>query len=666
MIESSWRPPRVSDLPSLKNARYIGLDLETHDPNLKTLGPGGIRRDGYIVGISLATDDGFKCYLPIRHEGGDNCDNPDAVLQYVKKQLSYGVGIVGANLGYELEWLETVGIRPTGRLFDVLAAEPLLDETRRDYSLDATSQRYLGIPKTEELMREAAKALGIDDADVKANIWKLPARFVGPYGEDDALLPIQILMKQLPLIKEQQLEKVFEQEVKLIPILHQMRLKGVRVDVDRAQQVYEQFDKEQKQLEHKLKEWSRDADFDVWSNDPIERACDLHKISYPRLAPTPTMKKKRDELLSELLKNGKDGLDLSPLVGNASFTKDWLEQSNNEHLAMIRRTRKLDRMGKVFVKSKIIDLAINGRIHGSLHSVKNEEYGSESGRFSMSNPNMQQIPKRDRELAPLIRSIFIPEDGYQWHKWDHAQQEPRMIIHFAAELNFKGAWHAAEVCQNNPKWDAHTFTVDSIMAVDPFALAKIPMAPRDVAKELGLALGYGMGAAKLAAKLNVSVDTAKEIKNILFDALPYIKPFTDLASSKAEQRGYVKTIMGRRRHYELWGPRKRDWDKPMPPALPREEALKVYGNYIKRQFTYAAMNTVVQGSCADLMKQNIIDCYEAGHVFSLTVHDELDAADKTEKQAREIKLIMESSLKLNVPLKVDIEAGANWGKVAKI
>lgn len=619
----AWQPPNLADLPDIRQADAIALDIETKDPGLKERGSGALRKDGYIVGVSLATKD-FRCYLPIRHEGGDNVDAEKALL-YVRDMLSTDVPKVGANLPYDLEWLKVAeNIDVAGPKYDVQVAEPLLNEDRDTYKLDALAESYLSRHKDEALLEEYAASIGIAKDDIKANLWRFPGRIVGQYGETDSVLPLDIFAIQRPLLDKEDLWPVFQLESKLVDIMLKIKIKGTAINIERAYEVKERLSKEFLVANDKLRNLAHSSDFDIWSNQSIAAACDRQGISY-----------------------------LTTAKGNPSFTGGWLESQPQELFQLIKRARKLDRMGSVFVQSKIIDLAINGRIHPSFWSVRNDDYGTRGGRYSSSNPNMQQVPSRDPEMAPLIRSIFVPEKGCKWNSFDHKQQEPRLTVHYAYISSMPGAQEAWQRYQDNPDTDYHTM------------VSEMADCPRDKAKTINLGLAYGMGKDKLAKELDLNAADSLDLMTRYHASVPYVKSLGDRCSQLAKQRGYIKTHLGRRKHFNYWGPYR--WSKDTEPMM-RADAITAYGPNVVRYYTHKALNSLIQGSAADMIKQNIVDCHDAGYLPTLTVHDELCFVDlQNDKQAVEVRKIMENAFKLSVPLGVDIKQGeTSWGDAKKV
>jgi DNA polymerase I-like protein with 3'-5' exonuclease and polymerase domains len=955
LIKSDWRPKE--NFPKLiGKAKEISFDIETYDPNIKTKGPGAIRKDGFICGFSVATGDGFSGYYPIKHKGGDNLPDPDKAIRWLKDQLSDSTPKIGANLLYDVIWLRCeFGIHTKGKLYDIQVAEPLLDENRWSYSLNSLSEAYLGESKVEELLYEAAikfydikpskkdegyKAENEDKLgllkkqdiieQVKGKIWELPARYVGPYGEGDATLPIRIFEKQKEKLKEVGLWKLFDEiETEVLDLLLEMWMKGVPINYDKGEKVRDelrgQFDICQRKIRRRV-----GRDIDIWSAKECEEACKIIGLEYPL-----TDKE------------------------NPSFKAEWLQDQEHDFFKLLLEARQLDRSGSVFIEEKLLNMSINGRIHPQFWQVKTDKYGTASGRFSSSNPNAQQFPARNEKLAKMIRSIIVADKGCQWGEFDYcfsedtkvltkegwklfkdlnkkellanidintkelffekplkyqkikytgnlvhikgkqqadllvtpnhhcllykhgkkpetilaknypnsmykqlhagiykgeidlqenkatilaaiqadaqnrgkgrfrfylkkerkitrlikameklnlvidkkifpskpdfisvnlkapswietfldfetktfketlleltpksaknflfelgfwdgsykretnwryfstnksnvdlvsrlcvqtgiranvnkvtlksrkdfysinmslrdstwtdmfikkdtdykgyvycvtmprsnvivkrggricvtgqSQQEPRMTVHYANLLNLKGAEKAKEKYITEPDTDYHQMVAD------------MTCLPRKVAKSVNLGLSYGMGAKKFSTKYGFTLKEAYDIFNTYHKGLPFIKELTDQCSRTVNSRGFIKTLLGRHCHFDLYGPPR--WEQGMQP-LKQEEALKKWGAPVIRYFTYRAMNRLIQGSSADMIKKAMIDCHRAGYIPCLTVHDELDFCDlQSVKQAEEIKEMMLNCVKLLVPLKLDVEMGPSWGESEEV
>lgn len=646
LLPSDWRPS--NHYPTLKGkAKILSFDLETYDPNLEENGPGALRKDGYVIGFSLATDDGYADYFPIRH-AGDNVENPEAAIRWLKDQLNDNTPKIGANILYDCIWSKCdLGIDIKGPKLDVQVAEPLLDENQATFKLDALGVKYLNEHKDETLLYEAGiKLLGlkpkltgkkkenIDIAEeerksiihqVKGNLWRLPARYVGAYGVKDADLPIRVFEKQKKLLNDEGLWDLFMLEAEVLDLLFEMWMQGVPVDVKLAEKVAHDLRIECDEIMRNVRQRCG-FDLDIWSGDSLAKACDTLGIPYLRTD-----------------------------KGNPSFEAKWLTKQNNDFLKLVAEARSLDRSGSVFIEKKIIDLAVNGRIHPQFWQVKNDRGGTGSGRFASSNPNAQQFPARNERMAKLVRSLIIPEDGCEWLCADYSQQEPRVTIHYAYICGFAGGAEARQAFIDDPDTDYHQFVAN---------LADIERKP---AKTVNLGLAYGMGQKKLAEELGLTLAEAKILFNKYHDAIPYVKLLTEKSARLAGQRGFVRTLLGRRRRFDLWGPPR--WSKGIIPKK-YEEALKEFGAPIQRYFLHKAMNSIVQGSSADMIKVALVLCRRAGYIPHLTVHDENDYSIQNRKQAKEIQDIMihdtKEFLKFEVPLKVDTEIGPNWGECEKV
>jgi len=611
MTLSIWKPP--SDLPNLLNASIISIDTETNDPNLKKLGPGGVRNDGHLAGISIATDTGFVGYFPIGHASG-NMDKK-TVISWLKKQLSTNIPKCGANLLYDLEWLHTEGVKVSGPLYDVQIAEPLLNENKLSFALQSLAIEYLGEQKEEKLLEEAAEAYGLKNT--KQELWKLPSKYVGAYAEQDAVLPMKIFEKQKEKLKKEELWELFLMESKLQSILFKMRIKGVAVDINKAEMLYSMWETEENLMRHEMKKLTGKP-IDIWSNKNIAKAYISLGLPF---------------ILTD--------------KGNPSFTQKWLSFNASELSTLILHARLLNKARNAFVKNMILEHSKDGRIYTQFHQLRRDDVGTVSGRFSSSNPNLQQVPARNTIIGPQIRSIFVPDKGLIWGKFDYSQQEPRVAIHYASLFKFEGAEEAAQKFRDYPGTDYHKMIAD---------MANIG---RSDAKTLNLGIMYGMGHKKIIEQLDVSDIAARDIITKYHEKVPFIRRLQTHCSHVASTRGYIKTILGRKRRFDLF---ERIGEKDAP--LPRAEALEAYGPRIRRAFTYKALNALIQGSSADMIKRAIILLDEAGYTPQLTVHDEIDLSIEGPEQAQEIKKIMQECMpEITIPILCNAEMGPNWGNV---
>ena len=606
----------------IDEAKLIAIDTETYDPNLKTMGPGGFRKDGHVAGISISTDSGYTEYFPIGHEGGGNL-NKTKVISFLLYIYSKRKKLVFANAMYDVEWLYSLDKRLTltrdHRIYDVQTIEHLIDENKLKYSLDSLAKFYLRKSKYEVELEQAVLYKFGKRAKVKENLWRLHANEVSEYAKEDALLTLQIYQKQLDRIKREEIESIVDFESRLIPVLFHMRKKGVRVDVDKAHSLYTELEKKQSEVQTMLNRLGG-TEVNVWANASLKEAYDKNSIGYNYTA-----------------------------KGTPSFTASWLETQMDDVSQSILKVRKLDKIRNTFVKNMIIDKATNGRIYCGFNPM-----GTVTGRFSSQYPNLQQVPARDPELGPMIRSLFIPEEDCEWVCADYSQQEPRVLVHYASLKDMDTAIKVQDEFNKNEDTDFHQMVAD---------MASIP---RKQAKTINLGLFYGMGNKKLAAELGLDSDQAYELFNKYHDKVPFVKELSRQVSHVASTRGYIKTLLGRKRRFDMWEPRD-SWGER---AYSLSEAHSQYPKQeLKRAYTHTAMNALIQGSSADITKSAMIKIYEAGLLdeidLKLTVHDELDFSVEPLKQKcfDESLQIMKTCVDLKVPLKVDVEKGLNWGTI---
>ena len=610
--ESDWSIPDV--FPQFTETERIAVDLETYDPHLLTSGPGWATGRGYIVGVGVATES-WKGYFPIRHEGGGNLDEA-VVLRWLKKTLSSPKReVIFHNSLYDVGWLRREGVEVQGKILDTIFAAPLVDENRHSYSLDSLGQTYCGEKKDESLLQDAALAWGINP---KAELYKLPSKYVGPYGEQDAALTLRLWEKLKVELREHNSESIFEMECKLIPLLLEMRWRGVRVDETKAEEIGETLSKEEQKIQVEIKR-KYGNEVQLWANASLQKIFDNNNLWYPK---SPT--------------------------GLASFQRQWLEGHEHELPQLIVRARKLNKARTTFIDKMLMEHSYNGRIHAEAHPLRSHRGGTVSGRFSYSNPNLQQVPARDPEIGGLIRSLFIPEDGCQWGIFDYSQQEPRLTVHYANQMHLTGAKDAvADYTEKSA--DFHQIVAD---------MANIP---RKQAKTINLGLSYGMGKQKLIKELGLDDNEAEELFTQYHNKVPFIRGLQDQCARVALDRGYIRTIAGRRCRFDHWEHR---FEDSVP--LPLEEAKEKYGDNLKRSYTYKALNRLIQGSAADMTKLAMLGLWEEGIVPHLQVHDEVDMSIENTDQARKVARIMENCIELAVPLVVDIELGRSWGETEEL
>jgi len=641
-----WVAP--SELPSLRGVKRLCADVETRDEQLLEIGPGFHRGTSYIVGLGIGTNDGRRFYFPTRHEGGGNLDE-GVVQKWAREELNaYDGELVGAHNIYDLEALGTWGVTfPNVKVHhDIQVCEPLLDEWRNSYTLEAIAQDYLGEGKVEGTLREAAALHGATtNSQIKKILWKLPAGYVGAYAEGDVDLPLRILPLQLKRLTEENLDEVYTVERKLIPILLAMRQRGIPVNTDQAEYVREQLT------------FTRDA--------ALKRVRDIAGPQAELMAPESFAQAFVDRGLTPPLtpSSGKprSGGGFNP--DKFSITKDWLKAHQNDELAAaLLEGRGVEHIINTYINGHILTHSVNGRVHCEFNQLKSEDEKGTIARFSSSNPNMQNLPMREEELAAMIRGMFRPEDGETWVRHDLSQIEYRLLAHFAVG---PGSEECRRQYREDPKTDYHKL-VATWLGIDPGDKHR-----RVQVKGINFAKGYGAGARKLAYLIGCSLSEAEEFVALYEQKLPFAKSTYDAAMRWAEKQGYVTTILGRRQRFLLWEPFD-NYQRENPP-LRHEAALKEYGQRIKRFKSYAALNRKLQGSGADVIKKGMVDAYEAGTFAVLgaplvTVHDELGWSVPNTPQGTEACSVahrcLEKAVTLKVPVYVDEGRGKDWGEAS--
>ena len=607
---TEWVQP--SSFPDLSKYDEIAIDLETKDPELKKMGPGMFREVGNIVGFAVAVEN-WSGYFPIRHEGGGNMDIR-MVLNWIKEVLNTPATKIFHNAMYDVCWLKSEGLNINGKIVDTMIATSLIDENRMRYDLNSVAKQYTGLSKNESSLTEAAQAWGIDP---KAEMYKLPAMYVGEYAEKDAEITLALWQELKKEINHQDLNSIFDLETNLFPCLVEMKAKGVRVDLDHAKTVEKNLIRTENNMLQSIKD---EVGFipDLWAARSIAKVFDHLKLDYPRTEKTKA----------------------------PSFTKNFLKNHNNFIINLINNARQANKARTTFMES-IFRYVHKGRIHADINQLRSEFGGTITGRFSMTHPNLQQIPKSGTDMGNQLRTIFVPEEGHTWGCFDYSQQEPRLVVHYACLTELPGSEEFKEKYKNDFSTDFHKIVSE---------MADIP---RDQAKTINLGKFYGMGKNKLKGELGVPDEEASRIIRQYDSRVPFVKQLMNHASDRAERRGQIRTLLGRLCHFHLWEPSQFGVHKP----LSHEAALQEHGPGIKRAFTYKALNKLIQGSAADMIKKAMLDLYKEKITPLIQIHDELNISIKDKAESDKVIEIMENAVSLEVPNKVDYEKGKHWGEI---
>jgi DNA polymerase I-like protein with 3'-5' exonuclease and polymerase domains len=609
---SEWLPPQ--SFPDLSQATEIAIDLETCDPNMERFGPGWPRKDGYIVGYAFAVD-GWKGYFPVAHQGGGNLDKT-IVERWVKKTLALPCDKIMHNAAYDTGWLKAQGFEVNGRIIDTMLAAAIVDENRFSFALNSLGFDYLKDIKSEQGLKNAAADFGVHP---KKELWKLPAMYVGDYAEQDAALTLKLWHHLQTLLRKDEVESIFNLETEMLPILIDLTFKGIRFDREKAALLIEDMKEQEERLLLRIKNEVGHS-VDIWAAASIATAFDKLKVQYPRTT-----------------------------AGAPSFTKSFLEGNSHPIAKMIVEARELNKTHGTFLQPYLDFSATDGRIHPHVNQLRSDDGGTVTGRLSMSQPNLQQVPARHEVIGPLVRSLFLPEEGDLWAANDFSSQEPRLLVHYATMLDLPGADIMARAYIQNPNIDFHQM------------VAEMAGIQRKQAKTIGLGLMYGMGKNKLAGELDLPVDEASELITTFHNKVPFLRGTVDAVMRRIEKPssgGAIRTLLGRKCRFPLWEPMAWGVNK----ALPYEQANIEYGSRIKRAGTYKGLNRLIQGSAADQTKAAMIALHKAGFRILLQVHDEVAVSVKNREEAEAAAEIMKNAVKLEVPSRVDVEIGKSWGE----
>ena len=622
--QTEWNAPE--HFPDLSKYSYVAIDLETRDPNLKSRGSGAVIGEGEIIGVALAVDD-WSGYYPIGHREG-NLDKR-IVLDYVKDVCKANNTKIFHNAMYDVCWLKAYGIKINGHIIDTMVMASLIDENRLFYSLNSVGFDYLGEVKDEKALTDAAAAAGID---AKSEMYKLPAMDVGAYAEKDAALTLKLFKELSRHIQKQNLEKIFDLETQLFPCLVDMKFKGVRVDIEAAHTLKQQLIKEENLLILSVKE-ETGVEPQIWAARSIAQVFEKLKLPFERTAKSQA----------------------------PSFTKNFLSEHPHPLVQKIAKAREINKAHTTFIDT-ILKHEHKGRIHADINPIRSDQGGTVTGRFSYSNPNLQQIPARNKDLGPKIRSLFLPERDHTWGCFDYSQQEPRLVVHYAATtdpIKFDESVSAIVKKFESNSVDFHQTVAD---------MAKIS---RTQAKTINLGLFYGMGKAKLQAELGLSTKSeAENLFNQYHKNVPFVRELMNMTSQLAQKSGSIGTLLGRRCRFDKW--EIAEWNNgkfTAPMSKPDAEAAyfakypKATRANIRRAMTYKALNKLIQGSVADMTKKAMLDLYNEGIIPHIQIHDELDISIESEQQSKKIIEIMENAVTLAVPNKVDYEYGNTWGEI---
>jgi len=638
-----WNPP--SELPDLRHVDIIALDTETNDGGLRAnRGSGWPWKNGNIVGISAAyrADGTIRShYFPIRHPNSQNFDR-EQVAHWLKDHIAAGLKFCTKGACYDWGWVWAslgIGMPSVEQLEEIDALATMVDENRRQYSLDALCA-WRGFPagKDEALLYEGCAALGLIPKSRKkfkpqSVLWQLPANFVGRYAETDAIRTLELFESLNPILDREGTADAYRLEIDLLPMVHKMRRRGIRVDISAAEQARD------------LLLGKRDAVL-AQISEKLDANVGMDEING------------RKWLISTF-----DRLGIKyPLTkkGNPSFKRGkrgWMQHSSHWLPPLIAAADQLDQYGDNFLQQQILDHVENGRVYGEIHPHRSDYGGTRSFRFSYSHPPLQQMPKHDEELAPLIRACFLPEQGEIWASCDYSQQEFRLVVHFAARKNMRGAAAARDRYINDPNFDIHAYASELTGGV----------ISRQDGKTFNFMTIYGAGPETTSHQVKKSLSETKTLLALYNEKMPFLAQLATACKNAAHRDGFFTLFNRARRHFNLWAPGGQ-YEEGAGPCERAEAERRTrnpghpwYGRRLWRAETYKALNVLIQSSAAIQTKEWMRACYREGVVPLLQMHDSLDLSVSSPGIPEMVARLGVDIIKLDVPMKVDVNYGRTWG-----
>ena len=647
----------------LKGIDTVAVDLETYDPNLKTKGLGAIRNDGFVCGVAVATKNDIA-YFPLSHSDTDlSLEKIRNIWKVLNDKIFQNEKItkVFHNAMYDVCWIRAVtGKMIKGRIVDTMIAASVIDENRFKYSLDSLSKDYLDEGKYKyDLQQKTLEWSGGTVKDPMTNMHKLPASIVKEYAKQDVNLTLKLWnlfnekIDEVLHIKEdgekKTCRKIFELETKLFLCLVEMKFKGVRIDVEKATLFGKHLKKRRDQIINAI-ENLKGIRVDIWAAASIKTLLEELKIKDYKVTPKSKM---------------------------PQLPKDYLKTHENKYLRMIAKAREYDKAVNTFIEG-LLGYVHEGRIHADINQIRSDAGGTMggtvTGRFSMSNPNLQQIPSKGY-IGKKMRELFLPEIDHKWASFDYSQQEPRIVVHYAIKLGLAGTENLKKQFDNEDA-DFHQIVAD---------MANIS---RKQAKTINLGLFYGMGKIKLQKELGLDPAKAKQLFNEYHRTVPFVRDLSQQLIQFAKDNKLLFTLYDRFCRFNKWETTNKEWNPqinrfnevPLYTEEQAREAFKAellekfkenkidknymdyFENYYTPAFTYKALNRLIQGSAADMTKKAMVDLYEKGIIPHIQIHDELCISIKDHGPESIIET-MEKTIPLEVKNKVDYESGPNWGTI---
>ncbi len=557
-----------------------------------------------LVGIALAVDSETGYYVPVGHQSGQQLPLRTVIEALRGPLTDPGKPKYAHNASYDLVVMQRYGIDVSPITFDTMVAEWMRDTSSKFLGLKNFANQYLRLRMTEitELIGSGKKQITMDQVAIEK---------AAPYAAADAAITYRAVEYLRPeLEKDPEVYNLFNTlEMPLTPVIAAMEQAGVVLDTPYLKEMSEQLAVELARLEHEIYGYAG-SEFNIGS--PKQ----LNEVLFDKLG-----------LSVEGLKKTQHGYSTDAAT---------LDNLKNDHpiVKVILEHREVAKLKGTYVDA--LPALVNpqtGRVHTSFNPT-----GTSTGRFSSSNPNLQNIPIRT-ELGRQVRRAFVAPPGSVLLSVDYSQVELRILAHISQDQTLLEAFR-----QNQ---DIHRATAGAVYGVP---LEAVTYEQRSFAKRVNFGLIYGMGAFRLARDSDLTLAEAEAFIRTYFERLPQVRAYLDGTKRFAYQHGYVKTLMGRRGEFGV-----------LKDARASQQ--------IKGALERAAINMPIQGTAADIMKKAMLTLYDElnrrrlSAKMILQVHDEL-VLEVPERQLVETKdltvRVMEGAYPLDAPLKANGQAGMNW------
>lgn len=572
---------------------------------------------GYVVSeCKPKGQQATSVYVPLRHGGGGNLMggrpmlSPDGEWEihdfekelakaFVDRERSRSSGrIIGHHIKFDMHMSANAGVYLGRKTADTQDMEAMLDEWARSYGLaDCAERRGVEAKKGEELYKHMAQMFGgAAKKDIMSEYWRLPG--IDPMGYDyacgDGITTGQLYCEQIKQLEEEGMTAVWEMESDLIWTCFRMERKGIKVDMAQTEKLI----------------------------DAAEQAIreDIEFFGVGFNSRSPKMMKEQMERFGHT--------DWPTTVNDKpSFTEKWLKtHSEGRRVINIRQNTNLINS---FVRPLQEEHVYKGRVHATLNQLKSDDYGTISGRFSCSRPNLQQVPKRNKELAKPFRKLFVADEGHIFFDRDWSQAEPRLFAHYSGDPYLVDGYNS------EPFRDAHT-VVSELLNVE-----------RDpTAKRMNMGIFTGMQPRTFAGHMDWPIEKAERMHKLWFKKFSKVRDFQNSAKKRMRRRGYVYTLLGRRCRL----------DEP--------------------RWAYRATSRIIQGGQADLMKYKLLEmdraCEQENDIVQLlmTIHDAIEGQRQDTPEAKKLmdelmrifEDVQSEPFNLRVPFVAEGHDGKDWSE----